>query len=71
MVTKTTLTIVGENKMNCGGCERSVTAALAALPEVQSVTADRLTQAVTVLGAAPVEQLKAELAEIGYQAEVA
>lgn len=67
-----TLTVVGENRMNCGGCERAVTSALRALPGVEGTSADHTTQRITVtLGSygPPVERLQAELQEIGYQTE--
>lgn len=67
------LKIVGENKMNCGGCERSVKAALLDLNGVQSVTANHQTQdvIVTTSGDVATEALTRELAEIGYQAQPA
>jgi copper chaperone CopZ len=68
-----TLKIVGSNLMNCGGCERSVQTALMDVNGVQNVTADRETQdvVVTTQGGVSVATLTQELAEIGYQANVA
>jgi copper chaperone len=72
-VTRTiNLQVVGEKKMNCGGCERSVTAALSHLPGVQSVNADRANQSVTVVtysDETDVNAVQAELQAIGYQVE--
>ncbi len=68
------LKVVGENKMNCGGCERSVVGTLRTLPGVENVRADHTTQDILVwLGseATSVEDLQRELNEIGYQAEPA
>lgn len=67
-----TLRVVGENKMNCGGCERSVTATLRELAGVENVRADHRTQDIQMwFGAeAPtMEQIKRELNDIGYQVE--
>ncbi len=68
------LKIVGDNQMNCGGCERSVKATLMDVPGVAAVSADHTTQNVVVTLAdnsvAPTI-LKQELAEIGYAAELA
>lgn len=67
------LKIVGDNKMNCGGCERSVKAALLDVNGVQSVSANHQTQdvVVTTSGGVAAEALTRELAEIGYQAQPA
>ncbi|MDQ4075461.1 MAG: cation transporter [Chloroflexota bacterium] len=68
------LKVVGENKMNCGGCERSVTATLLDLPGVETVRADRTTQDIDVSLASDettLEEIKAELNEIGYEVEAA
>lgn len=64
--------VVGANKMNCGGCERSVKATLLDLPGVQRVSASHRTQdiAVTVGGSATgASAIKAELSEIGYEVQ--
>lgn len=71
MAHNVTLTVIGSNKMNCGGCERSVTAALRELPGVKQVRADHTTQRIDVtLGSdeTDVDALQAELREIGYEA---
>lgn len=63
------LKVVGDQKMTCGGCERSVAATLVQLPGIERVSADHTTQAVDVtLGAdsSTLEQIQAELADIGY-----
>lgn len=67
------LKIVGDNKMNCGGCERSVKAALMDVTGVQSVLANHQTQdvVVTTSGGVATATLTHELAEIGYQAQPA
>lgn len=67
------LKIVGDNKMNCGGCERSVKAALMDVTGVQSVLANHQTQdvVVTTSGGVATDTLTHELAEIGYQAQPA
>ena len=66
--------VVGENKMNCGGCERAVKATLLDLPGVRSVNADHNTQGIElafVSGGADVETIRAELSDIGYEVEMA
>ena len=66
--------VVGENKMNCGGCERAVKATLSDLPGVSHVKADHNTQGIEltfVSGGADVETIKAELSDIGYEVEMA
>ncbi len=68
------LKVVGENKMNCGGCERSVVGTLRALPGVDNVRADHTTQGIEVWLASDetsVDDITRELGEIGYQAEPA
>lgn len=71
MAQDVTLKVVGDKKMNCGGCERSVTAVLSQLPGVQHVSADRNTQSIAVTLGSPeadLTLLQAELREIGYEA---
>lgn len=68
------LKIVGDNKMNCNGCERSVKAALMDVQGVTAVSADHTTQNVVVTANDSTVQpatLTHELAEIGYVAELA
>ncbi|MGH7965191.1 MAG: heavy-metal-associated domain-containing protein [Candidatus Binatia bacterium] len=68
------LTVVGENKRHCSGCERSVVATLEGLPGVRQVRANHRTQDVEVLlalGETSMDDIRAELAEIGYQVEAA
>jgi copper chaperone CopZ len=69
-----TLKVVGDNKMNCAGCERSVTATLAELPGVREVKADHRTQNIDVTltdGETGIDVLQSELQEIGYTTEAA
>jgi copper chaperone CopZ len=69
-----TLKVVGDNKMNCAGCERSVTATLADLPGVREVRADHRTQNIDITltdGETDVDALQSELQEIGYTTEAA
>ena len=66
--------VVGENKMNCGGCERAVKATLLDLPGVRSVNADHNTQGIELAlaaGGANVETIRTELSDIGYEVEMA
>ena len=66
--------VVGEDKMNCGGCERAVKATLLDLPGVSRVKADHNTQGIEVVltaGGADVQMIKAELSDIGYEVEMA
>lgn len=65
--------VVGENRMNCGGCERSVVAALSGLEGVAGVTASHETQAIQLTVSAPVapETIEQELGELGYEIEPA
>ena len=68
--------VVGENKMNCGGCERAVKASLSDLPGVSRVKADHFTQGIEltfVSGGAHVDTdtIRAELSDIGYEVEMA
>ena len=68
------LRVVGENKMNCGGCERSVAATLREIAGVENVHADRTTQEIQVwVGdeTPALEEMQRELAEIGYEVEAA
>ena len=66
--------VVGENKMNCGGCERAVILTLSDLPGVSRVKADHNTQGIELAlasGGADVQAIKAELSDIGYEVEMA
>ncbi len=49
MVVKVDFTVVGEEKMHCGGCETRVRFALSRLPGVQEVRADSKTQRIAVV----------------------
>ena len=73
-MSKVTMKIVGDHKMNCGGCEGNVRNTLSQLPGVAEVLADKNTQLVEVKLASDetgFEQLKAKLETIGYVAEPA
>ncbi len=66
--------VVGEDKMNCGSCERAVILTLSDLPGVSRVKADHFTQGIEVMlasGGADVRTIKAELSDIGYDVEMA
>jgi len=66
--------VIGENKMNCGGCSRAVKASLSDLPGVSHVKADHFTQGIELTlasGGADVQTIKAELSDIGYEVEMA
>jgi len=49
MVVKVDFTVIGEEKMHCGGCETRVRFALSRLPGVQDVRADSKTQRIAVV----------------------
>ena len=49
MVVKVDFTVVGEEKMHCGGCETRVRFALSHMPGVQDVRADSKTQRIAVV----------------------
>jgi len=71
-MSKITLKIVGERTMHCGGCENGVRFSLSQLPGVEQVNPDRITQLVEVSLSSEetgIEQLKAQLEYLGYQAE--
>ena len=73
-MSKLTLKVVGDHKMNCGGCEGNVQRTLSMLPGVAEVKADRNTQLVEVSFsgdplALPV--MAQQLETIGYQVELA
>ena len=65
-----TLKVIGEQKMHCGGCERTVKFALKQLPGVQTVEASHKTQLIELSFDPQVVDLKRvqqELDWIGYQ----
>lgn len=71
MAQNVTLKVVGDKKINCGGCERTVNLALSQLPGVEQVQADRNTQSIAVTLASTetdLSLLQSELREIGYEA---
>jgi len=71
MTTETkTLKIIGEQKMHCSGCERTVKFALKQLPGIRQVEASHKTQLVNLTFDAEtldVERVRQELDWIGYQ----
>lgn len=73
MIEKLEFSIVGEEKMRCGGCESRVRFALQRLPGVVGVRADSETQTIAVsfdsqrLGASELQQL---LKTAGYKVAV-
>ena len=54
--------------MTCGGCENTVETALQNVSGVETATADRTTETVTVEGTADTETLIATIKETGYEA---
>lgn len=73
MVSKVDLTVIGEGKMHCGGCENRVRFALSRLPGVQSVTASAKTQAISMLidpGQVSVEQVRGRLRVAGFETSI-
>lgn len=54
--------------MNCGGCERSVVAALEAVDGVRDASADHERDVATVEGDAPPDALVAAVENAGYDA---
>ncbi len=63
------LTVIGEEKMHCAGCEQRVGTVLRRLPGVESVAASATTQQIEVRfdpNLVGIEQLQARLAQAGY-----
>lgn len=70
--TRLDFTVIGTETMHCEGCEQRVGNALRRLPGIQEVLADHQTQRVRVrINPAEVdaEQVRAKLAQIGYEVE--
>lgn len=67
------LKIVGDHKMNCGGCENNVQMNLRRIPGVVDVQADHKTQLVAVSADNEIkfESMQDMLQSIGYMAELA
>jgi copper chaperone len=68
------LVVTGEEKMHCASCEQRVSNALLRLPGVQEVRASATTQHVLVTivpGQVGAEQVRTNLAQLGYQAKIA
>jgi copper chaperone CopZ len=64
------VTMIGEQKLPCAGCEGRIRRALRRLPGVQEVEASAHTQQVTVVidpGRASPDQALAKLEQLGYQ----
>jgi copper chaperone CopZ len=61
----TTITV---EDMSCGGCEQTVEDALEDLPDVESASADRTTDSVTVEGDADEADLVSAVEDAGYPA---
>jgi len=68
------LKVVGQKTLHCAGCEHTAEFTLSHLPGVKSVKADHKAQTIQV-SLAPdetdLENVKAELDQIGYQVELA
>ncbi len=70
MVVKVDFTVVGEEKMHCGGCETRVRFALSRLPGVQEVRADSKTQRIAVVinpSQVTPEEVQARLKVAGFE----
>jgi copper chaperone len=70
MIENLSYTVTGEEKMHCGGCESRVKNALQRLEGVHEVTASAGEQDIRVSidrSKVSPEQVKARLAQIGYQ----
>lgn len=64
------LTVIGEQTIHCGGCERTVKLALSQLLGVQQVEASHKTQQITLIvdpQRLNLEQIRQELDRLGYQ----
>ncbi|HUZ84932.1 MAG TPA: heavy-metal-associated domain-containing protein [Gaiellales bacterium] len=62
-------TTIGVQGMHCGGCERSLVAALTALPGVEAATADHVAEEVVVMhdpGLAGDGALRGAIAAAGF-----
>ena len=67
------VSVVGEQKMHCRGCERTIEFALARLPGVHKVKADQKSQTVEIVsapGEIDLTEIRRELEWIGYRVEV-
>lgn len=66
-----TFEVIGDQKMNCEGCEHAIQRSLTRLPGVRQVQADHHTQRVVVQAdttQTEASAVKAQLARAGYQA---
>lgn len=73
MVEQLVLKVVGDHKLHCSGCEKSVEFILSQLPEVQNVIANHRNQRIEVNMKSGVEdlgKLKRELDLAGFKVEV-
>lgn len=71
MVVKVDFTVVGKEKMHCGGCEGRVRFALSRLPGVQGVVANSKNQNVSVVinpEQVTKEQIQERLSVAGFEA---
>ncbi len=70
MIEKITLEVIGQNKLHCAGCERTIKFTLAQFPGVGEIQADHKTQKVEfslATNQTDIEKIIAELDWIGYQ----
>lgn len=73
MTNRIDLTVVGDDKMHCSGCETRVGFALQRLPGVQHVTADAKNQRISVAfdpAAVTTDQVLQRIKDLGFEAEV-
>ncbi len=73
MTTKKTFQVMGEQKMNCGGCESSVKMALSKLSGVTAVEASHQTQLINLTyepEKLEVAQIEQELNWLGYEVTI-
>ncbi len=67
-------TVIGDERIHCGGCETRIHFALQRMPGVRHVAADAETQRVAVTldpGLLTADQIQARLKELGFDTEVA
>lgn len=69
--TEVHLRIVGESRMQCSGCERTVEFVVSEIAGVRSVTADHETQRIEITAGQDVIQAAQDaLASVGYEVDV-
>ncbi len=66
------LELIGEQKMSCGGCEKTIEFALSQKEEVRSVKADRKKQIIVIelKDNTDLQAIQKELTWIGYETQV-